>query len=461
MIYGDSIGVFYGDGSTKLFQTSVKIPSKNNVGVYIDSSLASSDSFDILDRAILFKAPPLDGVLINIQYSESGEDFLLSPSNAFKVSQIVDELEIISDNIDSVLNVDSNITDIKRVAYNLKRGISLSEDNLLEVANIECTENVSKFYGALGFRIVIDYIDAFGVQREDVAYTTDSYYDMFNTVFNALRNNTECFDATREDHYVGTEPRVVEIDGTNYIYIEEVPKLKTMYFSAYTANTCQNERLYIYNNGDATPYYTSDNIQILADNSDNITIVAESINGINAVYENLDNIQAINTINILNGLDTIGLSTNIQNGLIKLSDNDVSNAIIDIANDGSISNALDQIGSNADLRGGIYTIEVIDGLVDGLVAIQTNGLDFINGIKTMYTDSDLADGVSSLVAVDGLVNAILTVEGNTAIAVQANTDTLQAKDDILAIQQEIDNTLINVTAEIDTLLGNLITEELE
>ena len=459
MVYGDSIGVFYGDGSTKLFQTSVKIPSKNNVGVYIDSSLASSDSFDILDRAILFKVPPLDGVLINIQYSESGEDFLLSPSNAFKVSQIVDELEIVSNNIDSVLTVDSNITDIKRVAYNLKRGISLSEDNLLEVANIECTENVSKFYSSLGFRIVIEFTNSEGNPDSYTTYTTDSYEDMFSTTFNALQVQN-LFNPSDAD-YIGTEPKVIDIDGTSYIYIEEASDLNSIYFSAYDENSCQNERLYVYNNGEATPYYTSDNMQILADNSANITIVAESINGINAVYANLDNIQSINTTNILNGLDTIGLSTNIQNGLIKLSDNDVSNAIVDIANDGSISNALDQIGSNADLRGGIYTIEVIDGLVDGLVAIQTNGLDFINGIKTMYTDSDLADGVSSLVAVDGLVNAILTVEGNTAIAVQANTDTLQAKDDILAIQQEIDNTLINVTAEIDTLLGNLITEELE
>ena len=120
---------FNGDGSTKVFQVTGEILSKNHIGVWFNNNgtRENTNTYDVFGNTIVFKVAPISGVVIKIAVSDDGEGLDNSPSEINILQSYLEEIDLVADYVDDIARVATELNsndNIETVGSDLSLGVN-------------------------------------------------------------------------------------------------------------------------------------------------------------------------------------------------------------------------------------------------------------------------------------------------------------------------------------------------
>ena len=100
---------YTGNGTQREFSTSSNVLSDSHVGVWIDDERIGTDEYNVLGNVVLLNIAPSVDSVITLMVSDNGEDLDVSPTKLSEIYSNIDDVELVSTNMDSVLSVAERI----------------------------------------------------------------------------------------------------------------------------------------------------------------------------------------------------------------------------------------------------------------------------------------------------------------------------------------------------------------
>ncbi len=131
------------DGSSTIYSVGFEIISDDHCNVLIDNVLQSSDTYDIINNAVVFHSSPTTGLNLMVRVGTTVTDLVAAPTDIGIVATDILDVNTVSTNISTIVDVANNISNILVASTSATEAASSASAALISEGASKSSENAS------------------------------------------------------------------------------------------------------------------------------------------------------------------------------------------------------------------------------------------------------------------------------------------------------------------------------